>query len=405
MAGAVIDSIINEKSVQFDKKKKNTAIILAAGHGKRIKSNNSKMLHKIWGKPTALRVSEAASKTFNDDCNIIVVVGVKADSVIDCFEGKLPVSFAHQAEQNGTGHAVQMGLKNITDDSYDGNVYVLAGDMGLIDSETILDFKSSFENSDNDMMVLTGIYSGDPMENAYGRIIRVPEEDCNGNSTAREKGNVIGILEYKDILKLDENEDYIADYGTKKYSFSRSNLIANNEFNSGVFVFKYQYLKKLIALIKDNNVQKEVYLTDLISLFNKEGLKVGAVSPKEDYVIMGFNNKSVLYEMNNIARKLIYNKLKDIITIEDPDDFFISDELVNDFLSRDSEGEILDITLGRGSQIGSGVKLGSNIHIGKDVEIEGEVAIGDNVVIGNFSVIKGKKVIADGTEIPPFSVV
>lgn len=405
MADAVIDSIINKKSVQFDEKKKNTAIILAAGHGKRIKSNNSKMLHKIWGKPTALRVSEAASKAFNDDCNIIVVVGVKAESVIDCFEGKLPVSFAHQAEQNGTGHAVQMGLKNIKNDSYDGNVYVLAGDMGLIDSETLLDFKSSFENSDNDMMVLTGIYSGDPMENAYGRIIRVPEDDYNGNSAVREKGNVIGILEYKDILKLSENEDYIADLGSKKYSFSRSKLIANNEFNSGVFVFKYQYLKKLITLIKDNNVQKEVYLTDLISLFNKEGLKVGAVSPKEDHVIMGFNNKSVLYEMNNIARKLIYNKLRDIITIEDPDDFFISDELVNDFLSRDSAGEILDITLGRGSQIGSGVKLGSKIIIGKDVEIAGEVTIGDNVVIGNFSLIRGKKEIAEGAEIAPFSII
>lgn len=404
MSESVINILIEEKSVPFDGNKKDTAIILAAGHGKRIKSNTSKMLHKIWEKPTALRVGEAASKAFEENCNTIVVVGVKAESVIKCFDDKFPVSFAHQSEQNGTGHAVQMALNRITDVDYEGCVYVLAGDMGLIDSETILDFRNSFEKSENDMMVLTGLYSGNPMENAYGRIIRVPATDNAGNSSGDEKGGVIGILEYKDILKLGENESYTVEHGGKTYSFGRSKLIENNEFNSGVFVYKYKYLKKLIWQIKDNNVQKEIYLTDLISLFNQNNLKVGAVSAKKDYAIMGFNNKSVLNEMNSIARSLVYDKLKDIIMIEDPKDFFIADEVVDTLLKRDSVGEILDITLKRGAHIGSGVIMKTNIVIGKDSVVTGDVSIGKDVCIGNFVVIKGKKDIEDGAEVLPFSV-
>jgi bifunctional UDP-N-acetylglucosamine pyrophosphorylase/glucosamine-1-phosphate N-acetyltransferase len=75
-------------------------------------------------------------------------------------------------------------------------------------------------------------------------------------------------------------------------------------------------------------VQNEIYITDLISLFNSKGYSVGAVSPNDQHVVMGFNNKSVLKEMDEIARKNVYERLKDIIQIDDPDDFFIHDSVV-----------------------------------------------------------------------------
>lgn len=400
-----IDELIKKNPIAFDAERKNTVIILAAGHGKRIKSNTSKMLHEIWGKPSVLRVIEASQRTFGEDANLIVVVGVKAPDVISSLSKSVKASYAYQSKQNGTGHAVQVALEKIPTENYSGNIYVLPGDMGLIDYESLDDFRAAFEKSDNDMMVLTGIYEGDISENSYGRIIRVPVKDTNGNPSGHDLGKVIEIIEYKDIRNLKDDDSYIAEYKGKKYAFGKSELIANNEYNSGVFAYKYDHLKKHISALDNNNVQQEIYLTDLIALFNKNGLKVGAISPKYQHVIMGFNNKSVLMEMNSIARELIHKKIKDIVTIKDPDDFFISEDLVEDLIRRDAEGEILDITLERGVFLGHGTKLGTNILFGKDVKLTGEVTVGDNCIIDDFSVIEGKVSIENNSRIKKFSVI
>ena len=143
---------------------------------------------------------------------------------------------------------------------------------------------------------------------------------------------MISILEHKDILALPDDKPFVADYKGSNYSFTKDELINNNEYNSGVFAFRYSKLKELIGQLKSDNVQKEIYLTDLISLFNEKNYSVAAVSPEKDYVVMGFNNKSVLKEMEAIARKNVYEKLKDIIEIEDPDDFFIHEKVVEDIL-------------------------------------------------------------------------
>jgi len=84
-------------------------------------------------------------------------------------------------------------------------------------------------------------------------------------------------------------------------------LINNNEYNSGVFAFKYGKLAEMIGKLKSNNVQSEIYLTDLIALFNEKDYTVAAASPENNYVVMGFNTQEVLKEMNEIARE-IYGK-------------------------------------------------------------------------------------------------
>jgi bifunctional UDP-N-acetylglucosamine pyrophosphorylase/glucosamine-1-phosphate N-acetyltransferase len=230
-------------------------------------------------------------------------------------------------------------------------------------------------------MVLTGNYEGDPLNNSYGRIIRVKDKDSKGKTSGKDKGKVIQILEYKDILALDENKPYKIKYSGREYAFSKNELIGNNEFNSGVYAFKYKNLMELIGKLSSDNVQQEIYITDLISLFNKNGYPVSASSPNKHYVVMGFNNKSVLKEMEAIARSQVYERLKDIIEISDPDDFFIHESVVNDILEMDKIGTPLDINIGKGVYIGKSVKLNYNLTLKNGCYVNGNVQFGQNVVI------------------------
>ncbi|MFZ2323551.1 MAG: NTP transferase domain-containing protein [Ignavibacteriaceae bacterium] len=368
---------IKELSTGFNNSNE-VAIILAAGHGKRIKSQKSKMLHKIWQIPTVERVYNACRHGV-ESINTVIVVGIKAIDVMDVIGKREANKFAYQEEQNGTGHAVQVALRTIMGDFQEGIVYVLPGDMGLLDNVSMIDFRNEFISSKNDMMVLTGVYEGDPLQNSYGRIIRAKAKDDNGNDTGNDFGNVIKIIEYKDIMALPEKTSYKIDYRNKTYSFTKQELIETNEFNSGVYAFKYAKLLELIYNISNDNAQNEIYITDLISLFNLKGYSVGAVSPKHQYVVMGFNNKSVLKEMDEIARRNVYEKLKDIIEIDDPDDFFIHDNVVNELIELDKKGIPLDIKIGKGAYIGDGVKLNYNIEFGRAVYISGNVIFGKNV--------------------------
>ncbi len=414
-----INNLIKDFSTGFNPKIKEAAVILAAGHGKRIKSQKSKMLHKIWGVPTVERVYNACRNGINN-INVILVVGIKAQDVIQVVGKRNFTGFAYQETQKGTGHAVQVALKKL-DKSFDGNVYVLPGDMGLIDEDTMKRFRDEFIRTKSDMMVLTGIFEGKPEDNAYGRIIRVKESDEKGNSSGNDFGKVIEIRENKDIHSLPIDIPYRVKFNGRTYAYTKEELINNKEFNSGVYAFKYGKLSELVGSISSNNVQNEIYITDLISLFNKKGYAVTAVSPLEQYVVMGFNNKSVLKEMEAVARKKVYEKLKDIIEITDPEDFFIEESVVNEILEMDGENEPLDISIGKGVHIGKGVKLNYNLEIRKNVYVSGSVRfgkdvvvrqnvhlscfpgqslqIGNNVEILSGDIIKGNIIIGDGSMI------
>lgn len=369
--------VIKELSSDFNGSEE-IAIILAAGHGKRIKSQRSKMLHKIWEVPTVERVFRACTNGI-EKINSVIVVGIKAVDVMNVIGRRINNKFAFQKEQNGTGHAVQVALKEIPDKVKDGIVYVLPGDMGLLDAATMKKFRKDFVESKTDMMVLTGIYKGDATKNYYGRIVRVKQNSIDGQSSQEDFGKVIEIIEYKDILALNENAEHIVEYRGKKYSFSKQDLLNINEYNSGVYAFNYSLLLQFIGNLKSDNVQNEIYITDLISIFNKNGFTVGASSPEEQHVVMGFNDKSVLKEMEAIARRKIYDRLKNIIEIVDPDDFFIHEKVVNQIEEMDEKGLPLDITIGKGVYIGEEVKLNYNIEFGRASFVDGNVVFGKNV--------------------------
>ena len=143
----VVYSKVKENSVKFNSTNE-VAIILAAGHGKRIKSQTSKMLHKIWEIPTVERVYNAC-KLGIENINTVIVVGIKALDIMDVIGKRESNKFAFQEHQNGTGHAVQVALKEIENDFKDGIVYVLPGDMGLLDDESMKKFRSDFFRDQN----------------------------------------------------------------------------------------------------------------------------------------------------------------------------------------------------------------------------------------------------------------
>jgi len=249
-----IEHSLNKLSSNFHYDYNEVAIILAAGHGKRIKSHRSKMLHKIWEMPTVERVYNACRRGI-ENINTIMVVGIKALDVAEVIGKREANIFAYQETQNGTGHAVQVALQKIDKKLFNGIVYVLPGDMGLINKETMNQFREFFISSDSDMMVLTGIFEGKSSDNSYGRIVRVKLTDENGAPSGEDNGRVIEIIEYKDILSLQENEPYRIEYNGKFYTFTKQELIDNPEFNSGVYAFKYNYLVELIDKISSDNAQ------------------------------------------------------------------------------------------------------------------------------------------------------
>ena len=412
-----LNKIAEELSSPFNKNPQELFIILAAGHGKRIKSQTSKMLHKIWGKPTVERVYNARIK----GSNTIVVVGIKAEEVMRTLGKQKNTRYVLQNKQNGTGHAVQVALSKLRKNEKFERVYVFPGDVGLIDKDTVKSFRNKFINSGSDMMVLTGIYDGDPLKNSYGRILRVKETDKKGKSGRSNKGRVIQIMEAKDINLLKDKSVYKVKFNGSYRSFTKEELVNCGEYNSGIYAFDFKKLKSLIGTIKSQNVQKEIYITDLIEIFNKNNFSVRAVSPKDQTTIMGFNNKSVLKEMEDIARGKIYNQLKDIIEIDDHDDFFIDESVVNEIIKMDKKNIPLDIKIGKGVFIGKGVKLNYNTDLKRDVYACGNVMFGknvivypnaslttfekqkmlieDNVQIFDGDIIKGKVKIGNGTNI------
>ncbi|MFQ6617048.1 MAG: NTP transferase domain-containing protein [Fidelibacterota bacterium] len=375
-----IISALGGLSSPLDLSTGSVAIVLAAGHGKRIRSERSKMLHTIWGVPTVNRVISAVEKGLENVCEIIVV-GIKALQVARAVGKRDNRIFVYQREQNGTGDAVRTAIDAIPKDKLKGVIYIFPGDMGLLNDMTISKFSREFTDNPCDMMVLTGEFRGNPMQNYYGRIIRIPPRDRFGNDSGKDAGKVAEIKEFKDIVEMDEGTHYILKFNSREYLFSREELLNIREFNAGVYAFKAHCLSKYLKELRTDNVQGELYVTDMISIFKKHGLSVKASTAADNKVILGFNIKSVLKKMEAIAREEVYNKLKDIITIEDEEDFFIAEEVVEQILHMDKQMGPLDIRIGKGVYVSKGVQLNKGVIIKNFSRLDGNIILGENVCI------------------------
>jgi len=159
------------------------------------------------------------------------------------------------------------------------------------------------------MMVLTGLYEGDTERNQYGRIVRVPD--------GKHKGEVVEIMEHKDILAMKNAQAHQITHKGMQFEVSKNDLINAREFNTGIFGFKAKSLRENLEKLTTDNVQGELYITDLIKIFNEDDKNVRAANAEDSRLVEGFNEKSVLLEMEAVARDRVYELLKDVITIED----------------------------------------------------------------------------------------
>jgi bifunctional UDP-N-acetylglucosamine pyrophosphorylase/glucosamine-1-phosphate N-acetyltransferase len=237
------------------------ALILAAGKGRRMKSDLPKALHKLHGKYIVDHVIDSARKAGIE--RQILVVGYQAEKVSEALADR-GVDFALQAEQKGTGHAVIMAQPML--EGFDGDLVVLCGDMPLIRPETIRNLIAKRHELGAAAVVLTAVLD-DPA--SYGRVVR------------DQAGMVRAIVEYRD---------------------ADDSIRAIKEVNTGTFCFDWKKLRPVLGRLDDNNAQKEYYLTDSVSIFVKEDERVGALVASDPSEGLGINSTGQLADLEKIIK-------------------------------------------------------------------------------------------------------
>lgn len=225
------------------------AIILAAGKGTRLQSEEyqlPKALRQAAGKPLLHYVVKALDFLPVEDT--VIVVGYMGDQVVKAFP---EYPYAVQAEQLGTGHAVQCARGEL--EGFEGTVLVCCGDMPLLKKETYQALLEAHRGSGNSCTFLTGTST---VELPFGRI----ERDGNGN-----------------FLRVVEDKDCTPEQ--KKI----------RELNAGVYAFDSRELLECLSLLKNDNVQGEYYLTDVPELMRQRGGRIGVCCVELNEQIIGVN--------------------------------------------------------------------------------------------------------------------
>lgn len=316
------------------------AIVLAAGKGTRMKSDTSKVLHKIFDKTLLGYVLDAIENTKSVQKSF-VIVGHQAEAVDDFVKSNYKNAMTVlQTPQLGTGHAVSMVCPQLED--FDGEIIILCGDTPLITSKTLKDFLEFHQNNHSDLTVMSAIFEN---PTNYGRIVR------NGNK-------VCAIVEEKDA------------------SAEQKSI---KEVNAGIYCLNWQKVKPAFSQLQSNNAQGEYYLTDIIAWGVKNNLNTNAYILEDNEEIFGINSKLHLAQATKMLNKKTVEKhLENGVTIVDPDSTWIS---VDTKIGADTI--IYPNTYITGKNI-----IGSNCLIGPFAHIRGDVELKDRVKIGNFVEVK-----------------
>jgi len=342
------------------------AIILAAGEGKRMKSNTPKVLHKVCGKEMINHVIDNIRKSGVEE--VSVVIGKGADKVRKGTESR-NIFYSVQEEQLGTGHAVMCAEEFLKGKK--GSVAIFVGDGPLITEETVTKLTKYHEEQKCSATILTSIMS-DPLK--YGRIIR------------NSQGEVEKIVEFKDC-----NEEEVK----------------VNEINSGMYCFDIDTLLNTLGKLNNNNNQGEYYLTDVIEILKNEGKKVGAIAVDVEE-ITAVNSKAELSVANDIMRSRINrNHMDNGVIIMDPRSTYIKCDVI---IGQDTvvyPGNIIEGTtvVGENCVLYSNNRITNSI-IGDDVTVENSVVlnskIGNNTTVGPFAYIRPETTIGDNARIGDF---
>jgi bifunctional UDP-N-acetylglucosamine pyrophosphorylase/glucosamine-1-phosphate N-acetyltransferase len=327
------------------------ALILAAGKGTRMKSARPKVLHEVCGRPLFAYPLEAARSVAPE--RLLTVVGHGADAVRERFAEQ--VEFVLQAEQRGTGHAVQQCAPAL--EGFRGDVVVLYGDTPLLRGETLERMSAHKPASGADLVLLSA------------------EVEVPGIVIRDEAGAVVRIVEAPD---------------------AQSDELRIAERNTGVYLLDADLLWKLLAQVDDDNAQGEVYLTDIVEVAVGEGRRVEALKLEEPAEALGVNTRRELAEATRHMRERILNRLMEGgVTIVDPGTTFVDADVV---IGGDSVIEPGCVISGP-TRIGEGVRLrphctiesseiGDRVTLGPSAHVRPDCRIGEGSRIGKFVEVK-----------------
>lgn len=355
-------------------------IIMAAGKGKRMKSNLPKVLHNLAGKPILNYVLDTVDQL--EAKRKILIVGYKSDHIRELIGDK--IEYVEQKEQLGTAHAVLQTKRLLSD--FKGDVLILSGDVPFL-TVKILKKLLKYHQANNFCCTLVSTILKNPK--GYGRIIR------------DKKGEINGIIEEVDL------------------SAEKKKI---TEVNSGIYCVNKDKLFQALEKITPDNKQGEYYLTDLVEISLKEGLTVGNIIVNDYSEILGINSR---LDLTDASRKVYQKTLQDLmlqgVTIVDPNSTFVErgvkigqDTIIYPFtiIEKDTKIEsgcligpyshLIDADIGKGVRVwasiieSSTVKEGANI--GPYAHLRPETVVEKGAKIGNFVEVK-KSIIGEDSKV------
>ena len=321
-----------------------TAVILAAGEGKRMRSRMPKVLHPLCGRPLIaypLRLARTLA-----DC-VVLVVGPSADGVRAA--AGAGVTIVEQRERLGTGHAVLQARESCP---ASGPLLVLAGDMPLLLLETLERLVEHHRATGAAATILTAVVD---RPHGYGRVLRLG-------------GRVTRIVEERDATDDQKKID---------------------EINTSVYCFDARRLWPALGEIKPDNDQGELYLTDVVALLARAGARVEAVPVTEPAEALGINDRRQLAELAAIQRRRIVDRLMtEGVTVVDPAATYVD----------------MDVEVGEDTVLYPGTTLEGRVRIGERCTVLPgsrirDSTLGDDVTVLDGTVVVGRHV-ARGETVP-----
>ncbi len=305
---------------------------MAAGKGTRMKSARPKVLHRLGGTTLlqhVLRASAALAAT-----RTVIVTGHGADEV-ETAARAAGRAFVRQEPQLGTGHAVQQALPALDDTA--ATTLILNGDVPLIRSATA---QALVQACGGEQLALLTIEL--PDATGYGRILR------DG------AGRVLGIVEHKDATEAQRRI---------------------REVYTGMMAAPTAALRRWVTALRNDNAQREYYLTDIVAMAVAEGVPVVATAAASETEVLGVNSPAQLADLERRFQHAQADALMEAgVRLADP-------------ARLDARGELL---------------CGSDVEIDVNCIFEGRVSLGDGVRIGANCVIRDAE-IAAGAQIHPFT--
>lgn len=315
------------------------AIILAAGKSTRMLSDLPKVLHEVCGRPMLAYVLDACRMAGVD--RLLVVVGYGREMVMDTFADQTGITWIHQAEQHGTGHAVMCCRDALAD--FQGSLAVVAGDMPLV-QRTMVARLIEYRDVSGDAACLATTIMEEP--NGYGRIVRDDE------------GNLRAIVEDRDCTP--EQREI-------------------REVNPSYYCFDARRLFGALDQVAPTNAKGEYYLTDAIHILRETGGRVAVAETVPAEEAMGVNSRVDLAMVNRLMQDRIQCAcMHEGVTIVDPDNTWIESDVV---IGRDSVVYPFSVVM-TGARVGQRCRIGPMAVVARGETVEDDMIVAPSVRTG-----------------------